>query len=111
LQTLDTKLSSDNGRLLDGASWSPSLRRGIISAVFQLDEKMVVRKEQLMISVMGPSTTSRESLNTIALILSGPGALFSGNDKMTNLTTSQLTGLELKQSVVDNTGSRGEEFK
>lgn len=76
-------------------------------AVFQLDEKMVVQKEQLMISVMGPSTTSRESLNTVALILSGPGALFSGNDKMTNLTTSQLTGLELKQSMVDNTDVEG----
>ena len=75
-------------------------------AVFQLDEKMVVRKEQLMISVMGPSTTSRESLNTVALILSGTGALFSGNDKMTNLTTSQLTGLELKQSMVDKTDVR-----
>ena len=30
---------------------------------------MVVRKEQLMISVMGPSTTCRESLNTLALIV------------------------------------------
>ena len=72
---------------------------------------MVVRKEQLMISVMGPSTTCRESLNTLALILSGPRALFSGNDKMTRLMTPQLTGLKLKQSAVDNAGSRGEEFQ
>ena len=64
-----------------------------------------------MISLMGPSTTSRESLNTLALILSGPGALFSGNERMTRLTNSQLTGLKLKQSVVDNAGSREEEFK
>ena len=64
-----------------------------------------------MMSLMGPSTTSRESLNTLALILSGAGALFSGNDKMTCLTSSQLTGLKLKQSVVEYAGSREEEFK
>ena len=64
-----------------------------------------------MISVMGPNTTSRESLNTLALILSGPGGLFSGNDRRTRLTTSRLTGLKLKQSAIDNGGSREEEFK
>ena len=64
-----------------------------------------------MISVMRPSTTCRESINTLALILSGRGALLSGNDRMIRLTTSQLTGLKLKQSAVDNAGRRGEEFK
>ena len=72
---------------------------------------MVVRKEQLMISVMGPSTTSRESLNTLAFILSGPRTIFSGKDNMTRLTASRLTGLKLKESAVDNAGSRGEGLK
>ena len=43
------------------------------SAAFQSDEKVVVRKEQLIISVMGPSITRRESLNTLALICQGLG--------------------------------------
>ena len=64
-----------------------------------------------MIFVMGPSTTCRDSLNTLALILSGPGALFKGNDRMTRLTTSQLTGLKLKQSAVDRTTQDVEEIE
>ena len=58
-------------------------------------------------------TTCRESLSTLALILSGLGlgALFMGNGGMTCLTTSQLTGLKLKHSEVDNAGSTAEEFK
>ena len=43
---------------------SAPLRRGISSAVFQSDGKVVLRKEQFMISVIGPNTTCRESLNT-----------------------------------------------
>ena len=64
-----------------------------------------------MISVMEPSTTSKKSLNTLAFILSGPRTLFSGKDTMTRLTASRLTGLKLKESAVDNAGSRGEELK
>ena len=46
------------------------------SAIFQSDEKEEVPSEQLIISVIGPSITCRASLNTLALVLSGPGALF-----------------------------------
>ena len=53
------------------------------SAIFQSDGKVEVPSEQLIISVIGPSITCRASLNTLALVLSGPGALFNGKDKMT----------------------------
>ena len=71
---------------------------------------MDVRREQLMISVRGPTTTCRQSLNTLAWNLSGPGALFNGSDKMARLTSSQLTGLKLKHSSVGGTGGRREAF-
>ena len=48
------------------------------SAIFQSDGKVEVPSEQLIISVIGPSITCRASLNTLALVLSGPGALFNG---------------------------------
>ena len=81
------------------------------SAIFQSDGKVEVSSEQLMIFVMGPSTTSRASLSALTLILSGPGALFNGNDKMIRLTSSQLTGLNLKQSSTHDTGPGMDEFE
>ena len=80
------------------------------SAIFQSEGNVDVRKEQLIISVRGPSTTCKQSLNTLALTLSGPGDLFNGSDKMTRLTSSQLTGLKLKHSSVGGTGGRREMF-
>ena len=81
------------------------------SAIFQSDGKVEVPSEQLIISVIGPSITCRASLNTVALVLSGPGALFNGKDKMTRLTSSMLTGVNLKQSSEDDTRSGMDEFE
>ena len=81
------------------------------SAILQSEGSVDVRREQLMISVKGPSTTCRQSLITLALTLSSPGALFNGSDKMTRLTSSQLMGLKLKySSTIGSTGGRGEAF-
>ena len=80
------------------------------SAIFQSDGKVEVPSEQLIISVIGPSITCRASLNTLALVLSGPGALFNGKDKMTRLTSSMLTRVKLKQSSEDDTRSGIDEF-
>ena len=81
------------------------------SAIFQSDGKVEVPSEQLIISVIGPSITCRASLDTLALVLSGPGALFNGKDKMTRLTSSMLTGVNLKQSSEDDTRSGMDEFE
>ena len=72
------------------------------SAIFQSDGKVEVLSEQLIISVIGPSITCRASLKTLALVLSGRGALFNGKDKMTRLTISMLTGVNSKQSSEDD---------
>ena len=66
------------------------------SAIFQFDGKVEVPSEQLIISVIGKSITCRVSSNTLAMVLSGPGALFNGKDKMTRLTSSMLAGVNLK---------------
>ena len=110
-QTLDATLSSDNGRLFEGCSWSPSFKSGMTSAIFKSDGKVEVTSEQLIISVIGPSITCRASLNTLALVLSGPGALFNGKDKMVRLTTSMLTGVNLNQSSENDTRSGMDEFE
>ena len=81
------------------------------SAIFQSDGKVEVLSEQLIISVKGPSNTCKASLNTLALVLSGPGALFSGKDKITRRTSSMLTGVNLKQSSEDDTRSGMDEFE
>ena len=71
--TFEAKLSSDSGRLFDGSSWSPSLRRGMTSVIFQSKGNVDVRREQLMISVRGPSTSCRQYLITLAFYLAlGP---------------------------------------
>ena len=61
-------------------------------------------------SVISPSITCRASLNTLALVLSGPGALFNGKDKMVRLTSTVLTGVNLKQSSKDDTRSGMDEL-
>ena len=71
------------------------------SAIFQSDGKVEVPTEQLIISVIGPSITCRASLNTLALVLSGPGALFNGKDKITRPTSSMLTGVNLQKMIQD----------
>lgn len=81
------------------------------SAIFQSDGKVEVPSEQLIISVIGPSITCRASLNTLALVLSGPGALFNGKDKLVRLTSTVLTGVKLKQSSKDDTRSGMDEFE
>ena len=81
------------------------------SAIFQSYGKVEVPSEQLIISVIGPSITCKASLNTLALVLSGPGALFNGKDKMVRLTISMLTGVNLKQSSQDDTRSGMGEFE
>ena len=50
------------------------------SVTFQSEGNVDVRRDQLMISVRGPSTTCRQTVITLALTLSGPGALFNGSD-------------------------------
>ena len=80
------------------------------SAIFQSDGKVEVPSEQLIISVIGPSNTCWASLNTLALVLSGPGALFSSKDTMTRLTSSMLTGVNLKQSSEDDSRPGMDEF-
>ena len=54
-------------------------------------------KEQLMISVNGPSITSRQSLSTRAVTLSGPGDLSFGSDLTTQRTSSHDTDFRLKR--------------
>ena len=81
------------------------------SAIFQSDGKVEVPSEQLIISVIGPSITCRASLNTLGLVLSGPGALFNGKDKMTRLTSSMLTRVKLKQSSEDDIRSGIDELE
>lgn len=51
-----------------------------------------------MISVSGPSITSRLSLSIQAVKLSGPGDLFNGNDDTTWRTSSHDTGFKLNDS-------------
>ena len=81
------------------------------SVIFQSDRKVEAPSEQLIISVIGPSITCRASLNTLALVLSGPGALFNGKDKMTRLTSSMLTRVKLKQSSEDDIRSGIDELE
>ena len=81
------------------------------SAIFQSDGKVEVPSEQLIISVIGLSITCRASLNTLALILSGPEALSNGKDKMTRLTSPMLMRVKLKQSSEDDTRSGIDEFE
>ena len=71
------------------------------SAIFQSDRNVEVPSEQLIISVIGPSITCRASLNTLALVLSVPGALFNGKDKITRPTSSMLTGVNLQKMIQD----------
>ena len=70
------------------------------SASFHLAGKELVRIEQLMISVNGPSITSRQSLSTRAVTLSGPGDLSIGSDLTTRRTSSHDTDFRLKRPGV-----------
>ena len=99
LRTFEATASRDNGLLLAAFSWSPSLRIGIISASFQLSGNLLVRIEQLMMSVRGPNMTWRQSFSTRALILSGPEDLFIGRDVTIRQTSSSDTVLKLNNSI------------
>ena len=57
-----------------------------------------VRREQLIISVKVPRITGRQSLMIRPLILSGPGDLFDGKDKITRRTSSLVTVLKENRS-------------
>ena len=61
------------------------------SAIFQSDGKVEVLSERLIMSVISPSITCRASLNTLALVLSGPGALFNGKDNTSMNRNSALS--------------------
>ena len=60
----------------------------------------MVRIEQLMISVDGPSITSIQSLSTRAVTLSEPGDLSIGSDLTTRRTSSHDTDFRLKRPGV-----------
>ena len=49
-------------------------------------------KEQLIMLVIGPRTTGRQSFKTLILTLSGPGVLFEGIDMMIRLISVHETG-------------------
>lgn len=85
---------SDKDRLLAASYWSPSLT----SAVFQVVGNVSVMMEQLIMSVIGPNMTGRQSLIIRALTLSEPGHSFDGRDKMTPRTSSEVAVLNLKSS-------------
>ena len=65
---------------------------GITSANFHSSGKTDVAKEKLMMSVIGPRTTGRQSFNTFILTLSGPGDLLEGMDITIRLISVQETG-------------------
>lgn len=69
------------------------------SAVFHVVGNVFVIMEQLIISLIGPKMTGRQSLIIRALTLSEPGDLIDGRDKMTR-RVHILTGgvLNLKSS-------------
>ena len=68
------------------------------SAIFHVVGNVFVIVEQLMIMVVGPNMTGRQSLIINALTLSTPRDLFDGRDKMTRRTSSQVPVLNLKSS-------------
>ena len=70
------------------------------SASFHLAGKELVRIEQLMISVNGPSITSRQFLSMRAVTLSGPGDLTIGSDLTIRRTSSHGTDFRLKRPGV-----------
>ena len=51
-QILEVAGSNDSGRLLFATSWSPSLRSGITSDIFQADGKTEVCNERFIMSVI-----------------------------------------------------------
>lgn len=53
------------------------------SAVFHVVGNVFVIMEQLIISLIGPNMTGRQSLIIRALTFSEPGDLIDGRDKMT----------------------------
>ena len=68
------------------------------SVVLHVVGNVFVIMEQLIISVIGPYMTWRQSLIIRGLTLSEPGELFDGRDKMTRRTSSQVTVLNLYSS-------------
>ena len=71
----------------------------MISASFQAQGKIEVRREQLIISVNGSKITGRLSLIIRGLILSEPADLFRGNDITIQHSSSQVTVLKLKRQL------------
>ena len=100
--------NSDKGRLFDATSWSPFFRIGTTSAPFHAVGKEHVLRELLMVSVRGPRITGKLSLNIRAFSLSTPGDLFKGSEEMIRCTSSQVTALKLKSSLVGLEGSKDE---
>ena len=68
------------------------------SEAFQEFGNVEVAKEQLMMSVVGPRTTGRQSLMMRILTLSGPGDLLEGIDDTIRSTCVQVTGVKLNNS-------------
>ena len=64
----------------------------ITSANFHWSEKTDVANEQLIMLVIGPRTTGKQSFKTFILTLSGPGDLLEGMDMMIRLISVEETG-------------------
>ena len=71
------------------------------SDVFQEFGNVEVAKEQLMMSVNGPTITGRQSLKVRMLTLSGPGDLLEGIDNTIHSTCKQVTGVKLNCSSAE----------
>ena len=61
------------------------------SAIFQAAGKVEVANEFFTMSVSGPKMTGRESLMTRMLILSRPGDLLDGIERIIRWTSVQVT--------------------
>ena len=68
------------------------------SEAFQEFGNLEVVKEQLMMSVIGPRITGRQSLMMSMQTLSGPGDLLEGIDDTIRSTCVQVTRVKLNNS-------------
>ena len=66
--TFDKIGSNDIGLLLSGFSWSPCLRIGVTSAVFQISGKVLDVRDVLMMLVIVGAMEGRQHFKTLAVV-------------------------------------------
>ena len=92
-QTLDIMGRRLIGRVLEGSTGSPDLRKGMTSANFHTCANLLEENEVITRFVISAIVIGKLSFNTTpAVASSGPAALFDGKDLMIFPTSFSVTG-------------------